>query len=931
MKRTITFCLMLCLSLHTLSQSAYAQCAGTTGGMSANDDFDGDGICNDSDIDDDNDGVPDENELNCATVSVDKAGIVVTKPATINYTVSGSLASLVNDVDVNNVAIYHPTGTLVNSEWFRIELPSAKVLTYWEVGHYSGQTLFSTTSTYKVQGSNDATSWVDLTGTLTYTDTKTGLSSQTNSNIAEFADNEVAYKYYRYLGSDIATAGNGWATEFYFKERACSEYDSDGDGIVNRFELDSDNDGCYDKYEAGVTGVTLNGSFSDSMTVPSGTAGDVGANGLSNSVETAADNGVVNYNSNYPLYAVSNAARACVDTDNDGVKDVADLDDDNDGILDKAECPEAFTNLAIGGGFTQNPPMSNFYLARPSSNYEVASRDLYGYGANDGQVNSPLTGGLFDEVDGNNANTGLLNVLLEDPSFSLVCRIDPKLLAGATYRYAFDIALRGYSNNTGTYVVELYDADRNIVAQTLNNTSLGTLHYFKANPNFQTVSGSFIVNTSSHYYLVFRTTGAANREHDILIDRIALQGNELACDTDGDGIPNHRDLDSDGDGCPDATEGGGGFTASNLQESNLPGGNSGAGYNGQVTFGVDDNLGTNVDANGVPVIANGGQSVGQSQIAGTPCTEIEPCVLEIGGTIYRDIDSAENGVNGTPIDGNAVACYVSLVSGGTVQAVTKVQSNGTYRFANVAPGGYQLVLCTNSAGTVSPSLPSGTKAIAEGGEIDPVSGHSKGDGTPNAMTDITVVCPGAAAYLHFDFGVDVTLPVTLISLSVDQVSEGNKLTWVTADEKDFDRFEIEYSGTPQNSFNKIGEVQGGGSHYSFVDAASQHGPSYYRLKMIDLDGTYKYSRIVTVTSRNGQELNKVYPNPSNGKSIRIASYGAIESAKVYDAGGREVVVQAIAESGVYEFSFAGNVKPGMYVIAYRTGGRMMSQQFVISF
>ena len=73
----------------------------------------------------------------------------------------------------------------------------------------------------------------------------------------------------------------------------------------------------------------------------------------------------------------------------------------------------------------------------------------------------------------------------------------------------------------------------------------------------------------------------------------ATYGNIAGCsDTDGDGINDNLDLDSDGDGCFDAIEGDGGFTFSDTDES------------GAITGGVD--------ADGVPLSANGGQAKGSS-------------------------------------------------------------------------------------------------------------------------------------------------------------------------------------------------------------------------------------------------------------------------------------------------------------------------------
>ena len=152
-------------------------------------DNDNDGVPDVLDLDDDNDGVLDTIEDNCSVIVVNKTGAIITKPSTINYTFNGNtIANLIDGVDNNVYVINGPSGTL-NGPWLNFEFPTPKVLTYLEIGHYSGQYLFSTTSTYKIQGSTNNTTWTDVTGTLTYnniaTSTSGGLSNN-NSNIANF-------------------------------------------------------------------------------------------------------------------------------------------------------------------------------------------------------------------------------------------------------------------------------------------------------------------------------------------------------------------------------------------------------------------------------------------------------------------------------------------------------------------------------------------------------------------------------------------------------------------------------------------------------------------------------------------------------------------------------------------------------------------------
>ena len=98
--------------------------------------------------------------------------------------------------------------------------------------------------------------------------------------------------------------------------------DSDGDGIADSHDLDSDNDGLLDLAESGADAAALDsdGDGRIDATHP------VGANGLADAVETAADSGAIAYNGGVLL-----------DTDADLVPDFRDLDSDNDGIADVIE------------------------------------------------------------------------------------------------------------------------------------------------------------------------------------------------------------------------------------------------------------------------------------------------------------------------------------------------------------------------------------------------------------------------------------------------------------------------------------------------------------------------------------------------------------------------------------------------------------------
>lgn len=118
------------------------------------------------------------------------------------------------------------------------------------------------------------------------------------------------------------------------------------------------------------------------------------------------------------------------------------------------------------------------------------------------------------------------------------------------------------------------------------------------------------------------------------------------------------------------------------------------------------------------------------------------------------------------------------------------------------------------------------------------------------------------------------LPINLISFTGKSTDKGNELKWKTSAEQNFSHFEIEKSpltpggGIAMQKFEKIGKVLGNSSeNYEFLDEASSQLGGLYRLKMLDIDGKFKYSKIIAIVNNFEKDLvGQFYPNPSQGKS-----------------------------------------------------------------
>ncbi len=122
------------------------------------------------------------------------------------------------------------------------------------------------------------------------------------------------------------------------------------------------------------------------------------------------------------------------------------------------------------------------------------------------------------------------------------------------------------------------------------------------------------------------------------------------------------------------------------------------------------------------------------------------------------------------------------------------------------------------------------------------------------------------------------LPVELTSFTGSKTDAGVVLNWSTATEINNKGFEIERR-TSTTEFQSIGFVQGNGTtseehNYTFEDNGLSQAIYYYRLKQIDLDGTFAYSSVVEIdnnTTPTQFALGQNYPNPFNPEtSIEFA-------------------------------------------------------------
>lgn len=186
------------------------------------------------------------------------------------------------------------------------------------------------------------------------------------------------------------------------------------------------------------------------------------------------------------------------------------------------------------------------------------------------------------------------------------------------------------------------------------------------------------------------------------------------------------------------------------------------------------------------------------------------------------------------------------------------------------------------------------------------------------------------------------VPVELASFNASVSEAGVNLSWQTASELNNKGFEVQRKSETSSDWTLLGFINGNGTSttaadYSFTDNKPLDGRSFYRLKQIDFDGTYKIYNPVEVSFNQvfSFSLSQNYPNPFNPETRINFSTGKTElvTLKVYDVLGSEtaLLINEVKEPGNYSVSFDGSrLASGIYIYKLTAGTFTSIKKMILS-
>lgn len=308
-------------------------------------------------------------------------------------------------------------------------------------------------------------------------------------------------------------------------------------------------------------------------------------------------------------------------------------------------------------------------------------------------------------------------------------------------------------------------------------------------------------------------------------------------------------------------------------------------------------------------------------------------LVATSGTVTGILQSPAGGVGGP---GGSSPSYVSLATSsdeifafqGSMAAPTLIAA---VHYGNAWTGSVTTCQFT-SINSVNPGASVGGYSFLNSTAVPSENGRYNGSMTGDIATIRSSVLNvsnwvfnDASQYALPIAGGFSVLPVHLISFDGKRTPSGNYLQWAVENEERFSHYDVEGS-TDARTFSLLGRVNAMGlNQYSF-NAATSSKDQLYRLKMVDLDGGFSYSKVLRMQGDASKQKLVIFPNPARDV-INISTSEPIIDFTISDANGRRRLQQNGNGMQTAKLDMKA-LSAGIYVITITTTGGKLTQRIV---
>lgn len=305
--------------------------------------------------------------------------------------------------------------------------------------------------------------------------------------------------------------------------------------------------------------------------------------------------------------------------------------------------------------------------------------------------------------------------------------------------------------------------------------------------------------------------------------------------------------------------------------------------------------------------------------------------IEFAGMPQRRSISTPEGPFNTDPDWFKFTLATVSTAGLEVAFIPNPNLGGRIDFFTSTPGSYTPMSTTGQYGS---AFSPGTNSV--------LLNIPKGDLIPGNVYYLRIIHNNVGgnswrAPYRFHFTPATPLPLELLSFSGLANQKEVNLFWTTMNESGTANFDIERSDNAFH-FDKIGsipaKVQNANTNsYTFTDGDAQPGMNYYRLKMIDLDGSFTYSKQISIVLKREVAAISLFPNPASTElTLQFESATKEElSVMIYNAMGQTLLHQDfLPEAGFNQIKLdVSSLSQGLYFMEIRQGEMAEKVKFAV--